>query len=86
MSKININEISVIGAGIMGHGIAQSFLMAGYPVHLYDVQEAVLEKAKKRIGQNLKLFQDFDLIKDDDIKVAQSLLETTTELSTAVST
>lgn len=86
MVKANINEISVIGAGIMGHGIAQSFLMAGYPVRLYDVQDSVLENAKKRIDQNLKLFQDFDLIKNDDIALAHSLLTTTTDLSSAIGT
>jgi 3-hydroxyacyl-CoA dehydrogenase len=33
-----IKSISVPGAGIMGHGIAQAFLMGKYPVKLYDIQ------------------------------------------------
>jgi len=44
-----IHNIAVLGAGIMGHGMAQSFLMSGYPVMLYDIQESILETAT-RVG------------------------------------
>jgi 3-hydroxyacyl-CoA dehydrogenase len=42
MQLEDIRTITVLGAGIMGHGIAQSFLMGGYTVQLYDVQEPML--------------------------------------------
>jgi len=32
-------HIAVVGAGIMGHGIAQAFAQKGYPVSLYDVNK-----------------------------------------------
>ena len=32
----DITEISVLGAGVMGHGIAQVFARAGFSVVLYD--------------------------------------------------
>ena len=48
-----MNRVAVVGAGTMGHGIAQSFLMGGYPVRLYDIKESILETAKTHIQKNL---------------------------------
>ena len=56
MKLEEIKTISVLGAGIMGHGIAQSFLMGGYPVILYDIQESILETARAHINYSLRLF------------------------------
>ena len=66
MKLEEIHNISVLGAGIMGHGIAQSFLMGGYPVMLYDIQESILETAKSHIEKNLELFYRSGLIGKED--------------------
>jgi len=47
-------RISVIGAGLMGHGIAQVFALAGHDVTIYDSVRASLDSAKSRILTNLK--------------------------------
>jgi 3-hydroxybutyryl-CoA dehydrogenase len=47
-------RIAVIGAGLMGHGIAQVFALAGHEVTLYDSFEKTLASAKDRILANLK--------------------------------
>lgn len=47
-------RITVVGAGLMGHGIAQVFAVAGHDVVLYDAQVPALEGAKARITANLK--------------------------------
>ena len=47
-------RIAVIGAGLMGHGIAQVFALAGHDVTLYDAAQASLDSAKDRILTNLK--------------------------------
>ena len=47
-------KITVIGAGLMGHGIAQVFALAGYDVTIYDSFEKTLATAKERILTNLK--------------------------------
>ena len=47
-------RIAVIGAGLMGHGIAQVFALAGHDVTIYDSVQASLETAKARILANLK--------------------------------
>ena len=84
MKLEEIRTISVLGAGIMGHGIAQSFLMAGYPVCLYDIQGSILEKARAHIKRNLELFLQADLVKREEIEPALKRLATTTDFKRAV--
>jgi 3-hydroxybutyryl-CoA dehydrogenase len=45
---------AVIGAGLMGHGIAQVFAQAGHPVSLHDPDQEVLDSAPGRIAANLQ--------------------------------
>lgn len=47
-------NISVIGAGLMGHGIAQVFAQAGHKVRAYDSFQASLESLHTRIESNLR--------------------------------
>lgn len=47
-------RITVIGAGLMGHGIAQVFALAGHDVTIYDSFPKTLATAKERILTNLK--------------------------------
>ena len=47
-------KITVVGAGLMGHGIAQVFALAGHDVIIYDSFEKTLATAKDRILANLK--------------------------------
>src|SRR3954463_5865451 len=47
-------RIAVIGAGLMGHGIAQVFALAGHDVSIYDSVTANLDSAKERILGNLR--------------------------------
>jgi len=51
--KMDIKNISVIGAGTMGNGIAHVFAQFGYKVNLIDVKPELLEKAVKTISGNL---------------------------------
>src|SRR5262245_66244672 len=47
-------RIAVVGAGLMGHGIAQVFALAGHDVTIYDSVQASLDSANARILTNLK--------------------------------
>ena len=47
-------RIAVIGAGLMGHGIAQVFAFAGHEVSIHDSVAANLDSAKARIRANLR--------------------------------
>ena len=46
-------RIAVIGAGLMGHGIAQVFAVAGHDVAITDPSSASLATVKQRISANL---------------------------------
>lgn len=47
-------NIAVIGAGLMGHGIAQVFARAGHKVRVYDAFPSTLETLHARIESNLR--------------------------------
>jgi enoyl-CoA hydratase/3-hydroxyacyl-CoA dehydrogenase len=49
----NINKITVLGSGVMGHGIAQVSAMAGYTVTLRDIEKSFLDKAMEKIRWSL---------------------------------
>src|ERR1700744_5009667 len=66
----HMQNISVIGAGTMGNGIAHVFAQKGFTVSLIDTQSLQLEKAMKTIGQNL------------DRQVAKGLLSESEKLAT----
>ena len=54
MSSIDmIRRIAVIGAGTMGHGIAEVAAIAGYEVYMYDISRDILENALKKIDWSL---------------------------------
>jgi 3-hydroxybutyryl-CoA dehydrogenase len=69
-------RIAVIGAGLMGHGIAQVFALAGHEVTIYDSVMASLDSARARIAKNLE-----DL--DDDPKAVERVTPVA-NLATAV--
>src|SRR5213083_2126819 len=47
-------KIAVVGAGLMGHGIAQVFALAGHHVTITDSFHANLDTVKARISANLR--------------------------------
>ncbi len=47
-------RIAVLGAGLMGHGIAQVFAHAGHGVRIYDTAAASLDQVRTRIAANLR--------------------------------
>jgi len=53
---MEIKNICVIGAGVMGSGIAQLAATHGYQVNLVDINEELLKKAKASIDKNLNRF------------------------------
>jgi len=70
------NKVAVIGAGLMGHGIAQVFAVHGHAVTIFDANPRVLETVHSRIQTNLQ-----DLGEDPS---ALDRLRTCAELEQAV--
>ena len=65
MTPHSIKRIAVIGAGLMGHGIAQEFALAGYDVRLTDISDERLRQAGEAIGNNLEMLIGFGLVTPD---------------------
>ena len=53
---MTIKRITVLGAGSMGHGIAQITAMTGYEVNMRDIREDLLDQAVSRIKWSLGKF------------------------------
>jgi 3-hydroxybutyryl-CoA dehydrogenase len=55
-------RIAVLGAGLMGHGIAQVFALAGHDVTITDAVKASLDTVKSRIAANLRDLGDDETV------------------------
>jgi len=67
MQLEDIENISVIGAGTMGHGIGLSFALSGYRVTMHDKDEYTLRKAVSRLQNDLETFSECGLVSRDRI-------------------
>lgn len=67
MQLDDIRQITVIGVGRMGHGIAQAFAMGGYPVHCFDESDEARKTVHHRIRSNLEDFAANDMLGTDSI-------------------
>lgn len=86
MNIDDIKTVAMIGAGDMGHGIAEVALLAGYRVNLYDIEDAFVERGKGRIFASLdKLVDKGKVPAELDSTIRESLLNTTSDLAEAVS-
>ncbi len=69
----NIKKIAVIGAGILGHSIAQKFASEGFIVNLCDSSKENLLKAQANIKTNLSALAASDLLKSSPDSILQNL-------------
>ncbi len=79
-----IKLAAVIGSGVMGHGIAQQYALAGYPVYMYDIREELVEKGMQLIKRNLTLLVAEGVITDEQMQNALECVMLTTDLHEAV--
>ncbi len=75
-----MTNITVIGAGTMGNGIAHVFAQKGYKVSLVDISAASLEKALATIAKNLDRMVKKERITEDDKATTLSNITTFTKL------
>lgn len=67
---MNIRKITVLGSGVMGHGIAQVSAMSGYDVALRDIDQKFLDKAMEKITWSLnKLVEKNKISKQESEKI-----------------
>lgn len=84
MSAESIKRIGVVGAGLMGHGIAQEFALAGYDVGLHDISEELLEQARVNMRRNLGIMADAGLVSEDAAGTVPDAIRMSTHLGDAV--
>lgn len=77
-------KFTVLGAGTMGHGIAQLYAQAGYDVFLYDLKEEFLKGALSRISHNLDMLIQENIIAAADKEEALHHIFITTDLVEAI--
>ncbi len=64
----DIKNVTVIGAGDMGHGIAELCALNGYNVYLKDIDQKYLDKAMNRIRESLTILARKGKLKDDNVE------------------
>ena len=79
-----MKNITVIGAGTMGNGIAHTFAQNGYTVNLVDISSETLNKAITTITKNLDRMLSKEKITEEDKNSTLSNINVYTELSSAV--
>lgn len=80
----DLKTMAVIGAGDMGHGIAQASMMAGYKVYLYDINDAAVQRGVDKIYKSLdKLLARGKVTAEQVDAIRNGLLVPTTDLKEA---
>ena len=80
-----IQKVLVVGSGLMGHGIGQTFALGGYQVTLNDLDEERLQRALAGIRHNLSLFIDEGLVTPGDAEAALGRITLDVDLPRAAS-
>ena len=76
----DVERIGIVGAGLMGHGIALQFALCGYHVMLNDVEEGRLSEAMENVEKNLEVLSDLGLADQEDGTKVTSRIHTNTSL------
>ncbi len=79
-----IMSAAVVGAGIMGHGIAQVLAHHGVPVTMYDINEQVLATALDKVRSNLTLYVEAGLKEPSFVDETMDRITATPDLAAAV--
>ena len=78
-----IKTVLVLGAGVMGHGFAQTFALNGFEVLLMDQSRELLDRARNWIRENLEFMVELDLIRSPEIEAALDKISFTSDLEGA---
>jgi len=78
-----IRNVTIVGAGTMGHSLAQAFAQGGYNVWLNDLTEEILSKARSLIASNLMTLAELGLLEKSQQALILSRIHTTTRIEEA---
>ena len=83
MDSRDVKSVVIVGAGTMGHSIAQVFAQAGIEVGLVDINKEALERALRLIKSNLKTLADFGRVSSVEIPRILERIHPSTDLAVA---
>jgi 3-hydroxybutyryl-CoA dehydrogenase len=84
MKAKEISHVGLLGAGMVGHGLALHFARAGYQVSLYSRTQQTLDKAIEDIESNLRVLMEGQAGVEDDIRKIISRITTARNTDEAV--
>lgn len=78
-----IRQVCVVGAGTMGHGIAQTFAQSGFEVVLVDLSEEFVKRGVARIEASLAKFVEKGKLTEDQKREIMARITASTDLNSA---
>lgn len=85
LQELAVRNITVLGSGVMGHGIAQVSAMSGYNVILRDIDQQFLDKAMEKIKWSLEKLVTKGKITQSESDAIFGRIKTKVDLKEAVS-
>ncbi len=83
MDMKEIRTVAVVGAGVMGHSLAQVFAQGGCQVWLTDVKDEILSKARNLISSNLDTLIGLGFLKKEEKSPILGRIQTTPRIEKA---
>jgi enoyl-CoA hydratase/3-hydroxyacyl-CoA dehydrogenase len=84
MKVEDIKKVAVMGAGDMGHGIAEVALLTGYKVALRDIEQRFVDKGLSRIKESLDKLTEKQKITEENKKAMVANIETFVDIAESV--
>jgi 3-hydroxybutyryl-CoA dehydrogenase len=84
MNDSRVSRVAVLGAGTMGHGIAQTCAAAGISVRVADVHEAALDKGRRAVDGALQRLVDKGKLTADDRDAQRARIAWGADIAAAV--
>ncbi len=81
---MDIKKIAVIGAGEMGHGIAEVFAISGFYVNLIDLKQTTLDSAMSNVLQSINKLAEKGKMTDQQAKESYARMKTFTDMQSGL--
>jgi enoyl-CoA hydratase/3-hydroxyacyl-CoA dehydrogenase len=72
----DVETVTVLGAGSMGYGIAEVIALAGYDVHLRDIEEEFVQKGYDQIAWSIEKLVEGDRLTDEEGEATLNRIKT----------
>ena len=84
MELEDIDTITILGAGTMGHGIAEVAALSGYSVNLRDIKEEFVQDGYEQITWSLDKLAENERINEDEAEAAKKLVTPLVDIEEAM--